>query len=1230
MAKSHTIILLIFILLSSCATYKPQYKHPKITIENNENRNLIKTFYLFGDGGYIDNDQTTAALIAFEAYTKNKGAKDKIALFLGDNIYPNGMPEVNHPRRKNAEYTLQKQFETVKNKTEQLIFMPGNHDWYSDGFAGLMRQEDFVNKLERSSFVPSSGCPIESISISDEIQLLVIDTQWYLEDWDKHPTINRNCAIQTRDKFFDEIAGELKKNSQKTILFAMHHPMFTNGIHGGKHPVKKHLFPFQNKLPLPVLSSMILQLRTPGGIISQDRASARYNGLMQRIKILTKVTERLVFISGHEHNLQYIEEEGFKQIVSGSASKVSEAALGNNGLFSYGGHGFAILELFDDGGSQVKYIGLIDAQPVVLFETEVHTPQTAKRIANWPEQFPKTRQAAVYDSTRTEKSAFFETVWGKRYREIYSTKVTAPVALLDTLYGGLSPVRPGGGNQTKSLRLVDKDGKNYNMRALEKNALQFLQKSIMKDTDVGKDFQNTFAEDLIYDFYTAAHPYGAFVIPTLSDAVDVLHTNPKLYYVPKQKALGKYNDDYGDALYMIVERPHNAYKKQELFDGADKIRSTEDLFNQLHGNEKNRLDEGAFIRARLFDMLIGDWDRHADQWRWAEFQDQDGKDIFLPIPRDRDQVFANFDGAFLDVIRALMGISRQLHVYDGTLDKKDIQWFNLAGSRLDRALIQNATKEEWIRQAAYIQEQLTDEVIENAFKNIPKAVQNELSEDIKQKLRTRRGNLVTIAEDYYQWFSKLQIVTATNKDDFIDIERFEDGSTRIKVFRNKKGERADLLLDRTYYRNETKEIWVYGLDDTDVFTVTGNARKPILIRLIGGHGKDTYDIRQGKRIKIYDWKSLPDTIVNNRGASITFRDDYDNNTYDLNKLRINQTTVFPKVGYNPDDGVLIGLSASLTKHGFKRNPYTQQHKLNGGFYFATNGFDLKYDGTFAKVLGKWNLGVGAYFTSPNFAQNFFGYGNETVNNDSDFGMDYNRVRISQIRGEASLNYNNAFGATYFIKTALASIEIENSPERFIATTSEDIELRKNFAFLEAGFKYENYNNKLNPSQGMLFDVQAGLTTHIAATENTFGHLNASLAFFNPISANKKLVLHTKAATQLRFGDTFELYQAAILGGNTGLRAYRNERLTGKSSFVTGADLRYAFNSFRTGFIPLQIGLLGGYDGGRVWMPNEDSNVWHNSYGGGFWVSGAESITGTFYLFHGNEGLRFSFMLSIGL
>ena len=143
--------------------------------------------------------------------------------------------------------------------------------------------------------------------------------------------------------------------------------------------------------------------------------------------------------------------------------------------------------------------------------------------------------------------------------------------MLDTLFGGLKPVRKGGGNQSKSLRLEDKNGTQYVMRALRKQALQYLQAVLFKDQYIEGQFDDTATENLILDVFTGSHPYAPFVVGDLADAIGVYHTNPILYYVPKQDRLGDYNDEFGDELYMIEEHTSEGHNDKVSFGYQDKL-----------------------------------------------------------------------------------------------------------------------------------------------------------------------------------------------------------------------------------------------------------------------------------------------------------------------------------------------------------------------------------------------------------------------------------------------------------------------------------------------------------------------------------------------------------------------------------------------------------------------------------------------------------------------------------
>ena len=681
---------------------------------------------------------------------------------------------------------------------------------------------------------------------------------------------------------------------------------------------------------------------------------------------------------------------------------------------------------------------------------------------------------------------------------------------------------------------------------------------------------------------------------------------------------------------MIVERPEGDWKTLETFGNPNHdIESTSGVYERLRRDEKYSLDESAYIRARVFDMLIGDWDRHEDQWRWAEFENSDGNRLFRPIPRDRDQVFSNFDGAFFNTLRGLTGFGNQFAVYGE--DINDVKWFNSAAVGLDRSLIQNLTREEWIKQAEYLQENVTDDVIREAFDNLPPETRGESTEKIIESLIARRNNLVKITERYYRYFAKVGIISATDKDDLIEVERLPVGRTRVSIFRIKDGKKADVVSERIYEPEFTKELWLYGLDDDDEFEVFGEGKANILVRIIGGQNNDIYRIKNGKKIKVYDYESLPNTIALNDGADINLTDNYEVNVFDKDRKIYSTGAILPAVGYNPDDGFQIGLSTSFTKYGFRRNPFTAQHRFRGGYYFATQSFDLWYQGEFANAFGEYNFLVGAHFTNPSYTQNFFGLGNETNNPEEDLGKDYNRTRISRIGGEAGIVRETPFGSYFKYVASFEGVSVDDSEDRLISQiydSSSDIFERQYFAGLEGTFRYESYDNVLNPTNGMRFQVIAGGKINTGETDNLYAYLNPYLGFYRSLIRSRKLVLHTRADGKVNFGDSFEFYQAATLGGPENLRGFREERFAGESSFVWGNDLRYSFDSFKTALLPLQIGVFAGYDVGRVWLDGEDSNVWHDSYGGGIWVTGADAVSAKINVFAGGEKPRISFTIGM--
>ena len=363
MKKIYPLFLSIIISLTaiSCAVQNADYGKNAKNFEKNSaiQDSIIHTFYLVGDAGNLDQDEAFHNMNILKD-SLSKASANSTLLFLGDNIYPIGMPKKDDKERPLAEKKIDNQISLVENFAGKTIFIPGNHDWYNNGIKGLKREEDYVTEKlnDINAFLPKNGCPIETRKINKKLTLIVIDTEWVLADWSKNPGINEKCDLKTREDFYTEFEDQLNKNQNKTIVVATHHPLITHGSHGGKYSWKKQLFPLENKIPLPVLGSVINLTRATGGITHQDISNQNYKNLADRLKTLIGGRKNVVVVSGHDHNLQYIEQGDIRQIISGAGSKTESArAVGNND-FSFGENGYAELKISKSGNAEVSFFSL--------------------------------------------------------------------------------------------------------------------------------------------------------------------------------------------------------------------------------------------------------------------------------------------------------------------------------------------------------------------------------------------------------------------------------------------------------------------------------------------------------------------------------------------------------------------------------------------------------------------------------------------------------------------------------------------------------------------------------------------------------------------------------------------------------------------------------------------------------------------------------------------------------
>lgn len=1210
---------LIILLLNACASFHEQignnFSHNMIT--NVKKENLLHEIIVVGDAGNANEEKGQQLLQTVKAYLQ-QNSNDKTLLFIGDNIYPLGMPLADDKNRSLAEEKLNAQINLAADVYGKTIFLAGNHDWYH-GLEGLTEQKNYVeSKLGKKSFLPKKYDAIDSYEVNDQLTIITVDSEWFIQNWDKYPNINEESVVKTREDFFEEFRSLINKNQNKVTVVAIHHPMITNGSHGGYFSFRNHIFPYKN-IPLPVLGTIGNYLRKTSGASPADIQYTYYRMLVDRLTTLTKNQEQVVFVSGHEHNLQYIEHNGIKQLISGAGSKTEEARSVQPTSYSIGSLGFVTLKIYDDNNVDIAFHKMTNEGNEVVFQKTIMSPDDYDK--KFPAITQNVTQASVYPLKATQKSKTYKFLFGQHYRSIYGTNVNAPVADLDNLYGGLKPIISGGGNQSLSLRLEDKDGKQYVMRGLRKSSKQFLQSAIFKNTYIEDKLEDTYVLDFIDDYYTTSHPFTPFIIGKLSDAVNLYHTNPKMFYVPKQDALGKYNETYGNELYMIEERLHKSQAKTASLGNGSDIISTQDLLSNLEKDEKYKVDEKMYLRARIFDFVIGDWDRHADQWRWVE--KKVGNDIvFQPIPRDRDQAFAKIDGELLHLLNKLNPL-RHMQTFKENYGKP--RWITKSAFPLDKVFLQNTSLEDWQNTAQEIVDHLTDEVINDAFNDLPEEIKDQYTNDIITVLKERRSKLVTFSAKYYKELFKYGIVVGTNKKDRFVVNTSKDKIT-VDYFRIKKSG-DEFIQTYTYFPKTTKELWIYGLDDDDEIQVVGK-KSPIHLKLIGGRNNDIYNISGKTPTKVFDYYSKPITIESKKNTRLILRDQYNLNQYDYRKAPLNVLTILPDAGYNRDNGVMLGLNGIYTLKKFNQNPYSQKHQLRVKYNFATSGIFTSYNGSFKDYSNTGFWVVEALATSSNFTRNYFGLHNSAVYNNKFFKDNYYRVRTSQLEFKPSYEWKGRNGSSFLIGATYESTKIEKTNGRLIdeelLTHLFDTYTRKHFLGARLKYQFENYDNIQEPTVGLGFMTLFGTRYYMDDFSKSHQYLNTKLNFVVPVSNNKKLTWSSTYLFEKIFGDDYHFYQAASIGSNNGLRGYRQQRFIGHTAFVTSQDLRYKMKHITNGVIPLSYGIYAGYDTGRIWNKYTVSNTWYHSYGCGLWLNALDSFTAHAGIFTSKENSLVSF------
>ncbi|TPG63579.1 hypothetical protein EAH73_16095 [Hymenobacter nivis] len=334
-------------------------------------------------------------------------------------------------------------------------------------------------------------------------------------------------------------------------------------------------------------------------------------------------------------------------------------------------------------------------------------------------------------------------LWGGHHRALWATPVTAPVLRLGpTGPGGLRPLRAGGSYQTRSLRLRTADGREFVLRSVDKDARPALPAGWVR----------RLLGPLMRDQTSAGHPYGAYVAARLAQSAGVLHTNPRLVYLPDDPALGPFRAAYGRALYLLEERPAGDQRHAPTLGASARVVGSAEMLAEVGQRPVSPATARAFLRARLLDLWLGDWSRRPDQWRWAAEPAAGAGPEFRPIPRDRDQAFFQMDDGLYPW---LIGQCRARYQSFGPrLTAAAVAGLAITARPLDTLLLRGLPATAFQQEAALLRQRLTDAALDSALQAGPPETCAAMAAALGPALRARRAQLPAVAGWFYEAVNK--------------------------------------------------------------------------------------------------------------------------------------------------------------------------------------------------------------------------------------------------------------------------------------------------------------------------------------------------------------------------------------------------------------------------------------------------------------------------------------------
>jgi len=827
--------------------------------------------------------------------------------------------------------------------------------------------------------------------------------------------------------------------------------------------------------------------------------------------------------------------------------------------------------------------------------------------------FPDSVDIKVHASYN-DVNGFHRWLFGANYRKEWATTVKLPLINIKQIAGGLSPEQFGGGMETKSIRLVDKTGKEWVIRSVEK----------VPDKIVPEKLRGTFVLDWVGDEYSEQHPYSALCVPPLADAIGVPHANPVIGVLVADPSMSTFSRDYAGRVVLMEEREPTGPSENTI-----------KVMKELVSSNEATIDKEEFLKARMLDLMIGDWDRHEDQWRWT--LSKNGKErVYTAVPRDRDQVMHLRQGVFPS-IAGVEWLDPTLDNFTGEIPR--VQYSLFKTLFIQRYPVAQFNYADWMRIVNDFVKAENDTVLEASLKRLPSEVYAMRHDDLITRLKNRRNNIPQAMSEYYHFVNRIVDIRASDMDEKITITDAQNKAMHILIQRvNKSGEIKGTVMDMTYEPEITKEIRLYVSAGNDQVNID-NKTSPILLRIVGSNGQKTYSINNSyKTVRIYGQKDS--VIISGKTdiAAIHLKNDTSNTHY----VAVNPYNIWMPMAtgsINKDDGFLLGLGFRYTgKDGFRKLPYSTLQEVMITHSFETNAFRVNYNGEWTQSLGKADIMLGAIVDAPDNTMNFFGQGNETVLNKTGDYHKFYRTRFDYYELNPALRWHTGKGSTISVGPSLQYYNFDQSgnvgrsvtqPGLIKSYDSTSYNAQKVHLGLIAKFISNTENNKILPTSGHYFNIKLQYYDGLNGNSKSFAQLIPEFTYFQKVDTGARLVLSDRIGGGVSVGNP-AFYQSLFLGGQGNLLGYLQNRFAGKQMAYNNFQARLKIANLGGYILPGQLGVSGFYDVGRVWIDDEHSDTWHQGVGGGLYFAPASLTVIQVLAGHSTEGwypyIAFNFRL----